>query len=35
MDVGRYKDALLSKRSEIVEAGAGASAKPVQTTEKC
>ncbi len=33
MDVARYKDALLGKRSEIVEAGAGAGAKPVQTTE--
>jgi len=33
MDVARYKDALVSKRSEITEAGAGASAKPVQTSE--
>ena len=31
MDVARYKGALLGKRSEILEAGAGA--KPVQTTE--
>ena len=33
MDVARYKGALLGKRSEILEAGAGAGAKPVQTTE--
>ena len=33
MDVARYKHALLTKRSEIAEAGAGAGAKPVQTTE--
>lgn len=33
MDVARYKDALLAKRSEILEAGAGLAAKPVQTTE--
>ena len=32
MDVARYKDALERKRSEILEAGAGA-AKPVQTSE--
>ena len=31
MDVAPYKNALLAKRSEITEAGAGA--KPVQTTE--
>ena len=31
MDVARYKDSLLSKRAEIVLAGAGA--KPVQATE--
>ncbi len=31
MDVARYKHALLTKRSEITDAGAGA--KPVQTTE--
>lgn len=33
MDVARYKKALLGKRSEITDAGAGAAAKPVQTTE--
>ena len=33
MDVARYKHALLTKRSEITEADAGAGAKPVQTTE--
>ena len=31
MDVARYKDALVLKRSEILEAGAGA--KPVPATE--
>lgn len=31
MDVARYKDALLHKRSEILSAGAGA--KPIQSTE--
>ncbi|HJN45801.1 MAG: TraR/DksA C4-type zinc finger protein [Vicinamibacterales bacterium] len=31
MDVARYRDALLHKRSEILAAGAGA--KPIQTTE--
>ena len=33
MDEARYKNALVGKRSEILEAGAGARAKPVQTTE--
>ena len=34
MDVARYKDALLGKRSEIVEAGNSPGVKPVQVTEE-
>ncbi len=33
MDVSTHKDALLRKRSEILSAGAGAGAKPIQSTE--
>ena len=33
MNVARYKNSLLRKRSEVLTAGAGAAAKPIQTTE--